>query len=322
MYFDESYFYEEVKDEFTVRSMMKRYWAAHIEMLLTMDEICKRNNITFYADYGTLLGAVRHRGFIPWDDDVDISMLREDFEKFRNLPESEFPDGTVIYNNCRTTLGPMRFVNTIAPQISAEFLEKYHGCPYSAGLDIYVIDKLPQTKTERESLKALHQNIMYLSQRFDTLMSEEEHDRRYVGDGHNEASIEEMIRTVENLMDVRIDRNKNMGVQFAEQLNILEGSYRDNGTNEVVYIAEWCSGARRPLPVEYYGDPIYLPFENIEIPVPREYKKILEDRFGEDYMTPIRIGSAHDYPSYKKNQKILLDTFIKCGVEPPELYKE
>ena len=59
---------EEVICDFNVSEEMKRVWAAEVKVLEKVIEICERHNITYYADYGTLLGTVRHKGFIPWDD--------------------------------------------------------------------------------------------------------------------------------------------------------------------------------------------------------------------------------------------------------------
>ena len=80
--FPDSYFEDEVRDGFYVPSMIKRAWATAMDVLCEVDRICCKYNIKYYAEWGTLLGAVRHAGFIPWDDDLDIGMMRTDYRKF------------------------------------------------------------------------------------------------------------------------------------------------------------------------------------------------------------------------------------------------
>lgn len=75
----------EIRNSFYVETMMKKTWAAQLKVLSVVDEICKKNNIQYFADWGTLLGAVRHKGYIPWDDDMDITMKRDDYTKFCNI---------------------------------------------------------------------------------------------------------------------------------------------------------------------------------------------------------------------------------------------
>ena len=77
---------------------MKRAWAAQLEVLEEIDKVCKKHNIRWFADCGTLLGAVRHRGYIPWDDDMDICMLRPDYIKFNQVAEQELPKSFVVLN--------------------------------------------------------------------------------------------------------------------------------------------------------------------------------------------------------------------------------
>lgn len=69
-----------------------------LDILSVVHRICEENKIEYWIDYGTLLGAVRHGGFIPWDDDLDISILKKDFEKFSMLMQSKLP-GNLVYQD-------------------------------------------------------------------------------------------------------------------------------------------------------------------------------------------------------------------------------
>ena len=92
MEFLDSYFEDEVREGFYVPSLMKRAWAAQMELLEVVQNICDKHQIPLYAEWGTLLGAVRHKGRIPWDDDIDMCMLREDYEKFSKIIDAELPE--------------------------------------------------------------------------------------------------------------------------------------------------------------------------------------------------------------------------------------
>lgn len=69
-----------------------------LEILIAVDKICRKHNIPYWLDWGTLLGAVRHGGFIPWDDDVDISMMKEDYDRFLAIAPDELPDQFALQN--------------------------------------------------------------------------------------------------------------------------------------------------------------------------------------------------------------------------------
>jgi lipopolysaccharide cholinephosphotransferase len=75
--------------ELTPRGIWSKVQLLDQELLLYMDNICKQNDIEYWLDFGTLLGAVRHGGFIPWDDDIDLGMMREDFERIYPILKEE-----------------------------------------------------------------------------------------------------------------------------------------------------------------------------------------------------------------------------------------
>ena len=87
MIFEKDFFEDEVRSGFYVPAMMKRCWAAQMEVLQMFSEFCSQQSLRWFAAYGTLLGAVRHKGFIPWDDDIDVWMLRTDYERFIGLAD-------------------------------------------------------------------------------------------------------------------------------------------------------------------------------------------------------------------------------------------
>ena len=92
------FFRDEIRNGFYIPTAVKQSWAAALDVLKVIDDICKRHDITYYADWGSFLGAVRHGGFVPWDDDLDICMKRDDYAKFREIADTELPENYCIHD--------------------------------------------------------------------------------------------------------------------------------------------------------------------------------------------------------------------------------
>lgn len=87
-----SFFKEEIRCDFLVTEKRKKIWAIELDIFLRLLEVCKKYGLKVWACGGTLLGAIRHNGFIPWDDDMDFFMNREDYNKLSEVGPLEFKD--------------------------------------------------------------------------------------------------------------------------------------------------------------------------------------------------------------------------------------
>lgn len=86
----DSFYQEEERCNYTVSKEMKRIWAVELDLLVEFDRVCKKYSLPYVATGGTLLGAIRHKGFIPWDDDIDLGMKREHYQKLCEVASKEF----------------------------------------------------------------------------------------------------------------------------------------------------------------------------------------------------------------------------------------
>ena len=86
----DSFYQEDERCSYIVSEEMKRIWAVELDLLAEFDRVCKKYNLPYVATGGTLLGAVRHKGFIPWDDDIDLGMKREHYQNLCEVAQQEF----------------------------------------------------------------------------------------------------------------------------------------------------------------------------------------------------------------------------------------
>lgn len=273
MEFSDEWFVDEVREGFFVPSLMKRAWAAQMEVLEIVQTICDKHDIPLFAEWGTLLGAVRHKGRIPWDDDIDVCMLRQDYDRFCQVVDEELPAECWFLDFHRidgfdAMLG--RVINSRVHVVEGENLEKYHGFPYVAGIDIFWLDTLPadskQRKQKNEEIQQIFRTIA-MAKRIDDISMQKQSFQR----------LEEMTRE--------------MG--------------HDTMSNFVTNTYVWRENENFYFSKESYQTRNFLDFENTKIRVPANYTDILAKKYGEDWRKPVRSGGLHDYPSYAKQQTYL-----------------
>ena len=103
----DDFFKEEVRNDYTVSPKMKKIWAVELDLLDQLDRVCQKYDIPWYLSGGSLLGAVRHHGYIPWDDDIDLMMYRKDFDRLCEVAEDEFAE-PYFFQTEETDPGAMR----------------------------------------------------------------------------------------------------------------------------------------------------------------------------------------------------------------------
>ena len=127
-------------DEKTLRKVQEN----EIEILKDFIDICEKNNLVYFGIAGTAIGAIRHGGFIPWDDDIDVAMPREDFDRFVEIAKQQYNDKYMVMNGVENENYPLLTTRWMIR--GTEFVEhplKNIDCPLGIFLDIYPLDKIP-----------------------------------------------------------------------------------------------------------------------------------------------------------------------------------
>lgn len=294
-----SFYEDEIRCDFYVPSMVKRTWAAQEEILADLDEACTKAGLEYFADWGTLLGTVRHGGFIPWDDDMDICMKRKDYKLFTENVSSFLPDNYSIVNyksNRDFKQMLSRIVSSDHYRFDPEYMHKYSGLPIALGIDIFPLDYMTDDEDyerDREERVKLVTDAVNEMAYFNTPVSR----------------LEGYLKKVEKRCHIRFDNRKDMLTQLRELLEKLFGEVEKKDAKYITLYPLWMSGHRYRFPKEYYDKSIKLPFENLEISVSAHYDAILKQDYGPTYIRQVRGGGAHEYPYYETHVDILRDSF-------------
>ena len=311
MRFDETYFNGEYRHGFYVSGMMKRNWAAHMEILEVIKDVCQKHDIRYFAEWGTLLGAVRHKGFVPWDDDLDIGMLREDFRKFQRVAKEALPKGyqvLSIYTDDTYDDLLLHVVNSRELSYEDEWLERFHGCPYATGIDIFPVDYVPRDPADWEFQK----NMIVL------LLN----TANYVKAGTvSESDLQEILEEIQKISGITIDRTREVGKQLIQLTEAFFALYTDEDADLVASIPDLARGSHKAWSKHCYDQMLEVPFETTTIAIPAGYDEILKAKYG-DYMRMIRGWGTHNYPCYRKQEELLRKHFCQNHIQPPAVLQK
>lgn len=267
-------------------------------LLKKLDKICRENSIEYYMLGGTMLGAIRHKGFIPWDDDADIGMPRSSYEKFIEIID-QYKDGEIELCNYRNT-NSCPFAFSRLQDTSTTLIEKDRKCAKFVGgvyIDIFPLDGAPNNKVLR---KILFKRVIFYKTILFALFTE----------NNKETKRNIIKKVIINFLKMHVNMNK-----LESKIDRIIRKYDYNKSQySVNYLGRWKEKESIEKNVMLPATEYY--FEGIKLYGANNYDKYLTSLYGKDYMTPPKdiekIGHHEPYYinlnlSYKKYNKMEIE---------------
>lgn len=241
--------------------------------LLETDRICRKHNIKYFLAGGTLLGAIRHHGFIPWDDDADVMMLREDYDKFQKVVQQELP-ANIFLQLPETEKGnynpftKLRINNTMfATEFTGHFMDMHNGIFF----DVLSHDRTGNHKWSQK----LHLMATMLTR---SVVFNKWGNTDVKGGGKHPV-ICKMVSRAKDFIPM----------PFALWAQNCSLEFFKNRKTEYLYDGMGRNLKRGAFPAEWLEEAVYVDFEGYQFPVPKEYDKYLTYLYG-DYMQMIPVS--------------------------------
>jgi len=302
-----NYLKEEVRCEFVIDRKRKEIWAVELDLLSEFDRVCKKYGLRYSAEGGTLLGAIRHKGFIPWDDDIDIAMPRADYKKFEEIAGKEFCY-PYFWQTEETESGTMRGHGQLRNSETTAILtlEKGKNIQFNQGIfiDIIPFDNIPDS--EGEMLKQYNKIVKLKKKaRFYADMSihfspEYKYSKNEIKNLLKKKVLHPIISTYCNWFNYQ---------KVYGQFEKLCEKYNCITTRRIADLCLPVGIERMQRKSTDFDNLEYADFEFLKIPIYKNWKENLTISYGEDFMVFKKGGTEHGGLIFDTNKSYM--TYLK-----------
>ena len=255
-----------------IRNIKERWNATILDILKALMKICEQHNLRFYCCAGTAIGAVRHHGIIPWDDDIDVIMPRPDYDRLLEIAKTEDFGKYELVTPYNDESYPLYF-SKLSDRTTTLVEERERPCVIGLFVDIFPLDPTDDDLEKAKTLKARYTKVINRLNAVTTRNTFGEY-LSLLGDKKEWGRF--AIKTAAFFFRSAIRRH------LIRQMDGLSHLYDyDKAKNVQVYCGSY--GFKEVFPKEWLGNGRMFKFEDTEVPLPEEYDKYLRHFFG-DYM--------------------------------------
>lgn len=272
---------EEKRDNFIVSSAMKEVWAVELDLLAEFQRVANKHKINYIASGGTMLGAVRHKGFIPWDDDVDIMMLRKDYNKLLSVAE-EFEHPYFLQSN-RNDKGYFRCFLRLRNSLTTgiQNMEKNCHFQYNQGIfiDIFPLDNIIDDIKLFTQQQIRAKTLLKKARFYSSLQS------RYYEDKN---AVKRMQRNLLKSFVFSKDKDEKYLFEYENEVQ----RYNDRETAKISLLSFQFDYRIHDIKLKDVYETEDMDFEFLKLPVPKDYDNLLTWKYG-DWKTPMQFPNYH-----------------------------